>query len=151
LTVFLLHSLMGLIWPLVFSARAEATWFPALTMNPTPAPVALRDLQAVMDRDLQQAVTTGELAPKTGLGLAIGVWKQGERIVFTYGAAKPNSIFEIGSITKTFTGLMLARMVEQGTVRLNQPVRELLPRVAWPGAQEKVPGQEITLLDLSTH
>jgi CubicO group peptidase (beta-lactamase class C family) len=147
LTVFLLHSLMGLIWPLVFSARAEPTSFPALTLSPTSPPVAARDLQAVMDRDLQQALTTGELAPQTGLGLAIGVRKKGERRVFTYGAAKPDSIFEIGSISKTFTGLMLAQMVVQGKVRFDEPVRELLPA----GTVTKPTDSEITLLDLATH
>ena len=60
LTVILLHSIMGVTWPLVFSARAEPTLFPALSLDPTPVPVAARDLQAVMDRDLRQAVTTGD-------------------------------------------------------------------------------------------
>src|SRR5262245_25410239 len=147
LTVVLLHSLMGLIWPLVFSARAEATLFPAFTLSPALAPIAAPDLQSVMDRDLQQALTTGELGPQTGLGLAIGVWKQGERRVFTYGAAKPDSIFEIGSVSKTFTGLMLAQMVVQKKVRLDEPVRELLP----PGTVTKPTDSEITLLDLATH
>jgi CubicO group peptidase (beta-lactamase class C family) len=147
LTVFLFHSVMGLTWPLVFAAKAEPTLFPKLTLDPTPAPVAARDLQSVMDRDLHQALTTGELAPTTGLGLAIGVWKQGERRVFTYGAAKQDSIFEIGSVSKTFTGLMLAQMVVQKKVRLDEPVRELLP----PGTVTKPTDSEITLLDLATH
>jgi CubicO group peptidase (beta-lactamase class C family) len=147
LTVLLLHSLMGLILPFVFSTRAEPTPFPAFTRSPALAPIPVRDLQSVMDRDLQQARTTGELAPQTGLGLAIGVWKQGERRVFTYGAARQDSIFEIGSVTKTFTGLMLAQMVVQKKVRLDEPVRELLP----PGTVTKPTGSEITLLDLATH
>ena len=48
-------------------------------------------------------------------------------------AAKPDSIFEIGSITKTFTGLLLARMVAEGSVRFDEPVRELLPAGTVPG------------------
>src|SRR5207248_7245613 len=92
----------------------------------------------------------GALAPAlaTGspLGLAIGVSKRGERRVFTYGTAKPDSVFEIGSITKTFTGLVLAQMVAQGKVRFDEPVRELLP----PGTVAKPNGTEITLLDLAT-
>src|SRR5262249_57325843 len=82
-----------------------------------------------------------------GTGLAIGVWKDGERRVFIYGTAKPDSLFELGSISKTFTGLMLAQMVVQGKVRLDEPVRELLP----PGTVTKPPDSEITLLDLATH
>lgn len=51
-----------------------------------------------------------------------------------------------GSITKTFTGLILAQMVAQKRARLDEPVRELLPQgtVAKPAT-----GGEITLLDLS--
>ncbi len=72
--------------------------------------------------------------------------KHGVRRVFTYGTAKPDSIFEIASVTKTFTALTLARMAEQGWVRLDEPVRQLLP----PGTVEKPAGSEITLLDLAT-
>ncbi len=147
LTVILLHSAMGLILPLVFAGYAAPSSLPALTFDATPDPVAARDMEAVMDRDLKQALTSGELAPGTGAGMAIGVWKHGERRVFTYGAAKPDSLFEIASISKTFTGLMLARMVSEGKVRLDEPVRELLP----PGTVKKPSGEEITLLDLATH
>ncbi len=152
LTIVLLHGAMGLVWPLAFAAQAAPAELPALTFDTTPVPVAARDLHAVMDRDLRQALTRGELAPGTGAGLAIGVLKRGERRVFTYGAAKPDSLFEIGSISKTFTGLVLARMVAQGRVRLDEPVRELLPpgTVAKP-AKSSDTDQEITLLDLATH
>jgi hypothetical protein len=47
---------MGLIWPLVFAAKAEPTLFPSLTLDPTPTPIAAPDLQSVMDRDLHQAL-----------------------------------------------------------------------------------------------
>ncbi|MDQ2711097.1 MAG: beta-lactamase family protein [Acidobacteriota bacterium] len=152
LTIGLLHSALGLICPLVFAERTVPARLPALTLDATPVPVAAHDLQTVMDRDLRQALTTGDLAPRRGAGLAIGVSKHGERRVFTYGAAKPESLFEIGSISKTFTGLILARMAAEGKVRLDEPVRELLPAgtVAKPaGSADK--DQEITLLDLATH
>ena len=147
LTIVLLHCAMGLFLPLLFASHATPAALPALTLDATPAPVAARDLESVMNRDLKQQLTSGELAPGTGAGLAIGVWKRGERRVFTYGTAKPDSLFEIGSISKTFTGLILARMVADGKVRLDEPVRELLPR----GTVAKPPGPEITLLDLATH
>jgi CubicO group peptidase (beta-lactamase class C family) len=67
--------------------------------------------------------------------------------VIEFGSAKPDSIFEIGAVTKTFTGLLLSQMVAQGKARLDEPVRELLP----PGTVAKPDGPEITLLDLATH
>src|SRR4029077_10677427 len=86
------------------------------------------------------------LAPATGGGVVIGVVQRGTRRIFVYGSAKEDSIFEIGSITKTFTGLTLAQMVAQHKVHLDEPVRLLLP----PGTVAKPAGAEITLLDLAT-
>lgn len=59
-----------------------------------------------------------------------------------------NTLFNIGSITKTFTTLLLADMVKQGIVNLNDPIEKYLP------ASVKVPefkGHKITLEDLATH
>ena len=91
-----------------------------------------------------------------GVGIVVGVIEpQGRRIV-AYGAlnqgdARPlngDTIFEIGSVTKVFTSLLLADMVQRGEVALSDPVAKFLP------ADVKVPergGRLITLLDLSTH
>jgi CubicO group peptidase (beta-lactamase class C family) len=148
LTVVTLHVLAGLVWPLALNARFPACSIPAFTSDRAMAPVEAAGLQSVLDRDLARVLApgSGELAPGTGAGIAIGVVEHGVRRVFTYGAAKPDSLFEIGSVTKTFTGLVLAQMVEQGTVRLDEPVRELLPA----GTVAKPSGAEITLLDLAT-
>lgn len=64
------------------------------------------------------------------------------------GTAAPDAgtLFEIGSITKVFTSLVLADMVVRGEVKLDDPVAKFLPEAV------KVPsrnGREITLLDLS--
>jgi CubicO group peptidase (beta-lactamase class C family) len=89
-------------------------------------------------------------------GIVIGlVEPDGSRRVLTFGeageGARPlaaRSVFEIGSITKTFTGTVLADMVRRGEVRLDDPVANYLP------AGVRVPslgGRRITLLDLATH
>jgi CubicO group peptidase (beta-lactamase class C family) len=119
---------------------------PPPSYDPAMAPVHAEDLQSVLDRDLAGALKSGELAPSTGAGVSIAVIDHGVRRTFSYGVAKPDSIFEIGSITKTFTGLILSQMVEQGKVKFDDPVRELLP----PGTVKKPAGAEITLLDLAT-
>ncbi|QDU60332.1 D-alanyl-D-alanine-carboxypeptidase/endopeptidase AmpH precursor [Planctomycetes bacterium Pan216] len=59
-----------------------------------------------------------------------------------------DTVYEIGSITKVFTGNLLADMVRRGEVKLDTPVQELLPEgVLVP----KRGDGEITLLDLTTH
>ncbi len=117
-----------------------------LKYDSTSGPVPLADLKAVLDRDLVAALKDGALAPATNGGVAIGVVQHGVRRIFTYGPVKGDSIFEIGSISKTFTALILAQMVAQHKVRFDEPVRELLP----PGTVAKPAGAEITLLDLAT-
>jgi CubicO group peptidase (beta-lactamase class C family) len=110
------------------------------------APVPVGELKAVLDRDLAAAIKDGALAPATNGGVVIGVVQRGTRRIFAYGPVKEDSIFEIGSISKTFTALILAQMVAQHKVKLDDPVRELLP----PGTVAKPEGAEITLLDLAT-
>lgn len=56
--------------------------------------------------------------------------------------------FEIGSITKVFTAILLAEMVRTGEVRYEDPVSRYLPDgVRVPSRN----GRQITLLDLATH
>ena len=149
LTVLALHAVAGLIWPLALNgtSRGPAIQAPRQTYDAAMPPVAAADLQAVMDRDLADAIRNGPLAPGAGGGVSIGIYQRGVRRVFTYGAAAPDSIFQIGSATKPFTGLLLADMAERGVVGLDQPVRELIPAAGLP----RPAGNEITLLDLATH
>lgn len=140
----------GLIWPLVFDRQATLQAPPP---RKTPAsipaipPVSAAGMQAQLTKDFDQLLKSGALAPGTGIGVTIGVLRDGERRVFSFGAAKPDSLFEIGSISKTFTGLMLAQMIEQQQVTAEQPVRTLLPATVRPEPS----GPEITLVDLVTH
>ncbi|HKX00107.1 MAG TPA: serine hydrolase domain-containing protein [Bryobacteraceae bacterium] len=114
--------------------------------DPARPPVPVDELKTVLDRDLAVALKDGALAPGTGIGAVIAVIQHGTRLIFVYGPVKEDSIFEIGSITKTFTGLLLAQLVAQHKVKLEEPVRDLLP----PGTVAKPAGAEITLLDLVT-
>jgi D-alanyl-D-alanine-carboxypeptidase/D-alanyl-D-alanine-endopeptidase len=61
-------------------------------------------------------------------------------------APDENTVFEIGSVSKTFTALLLADAVARGVVTLDEPVATLLPGYAVPSYQ----GKQITLLDLAT-
>ncbi|HWJ40529.1 MAG TPA: serine hydrolase domain-containing protein, partial [Candidatus Limnocylindrales bacterium] len=63
-------------------------------------------------------------------------------------APDANSVFEIGSITKTFTGIALAEMVQRKMVALEDPVRKYLPADAVPPGKAGEP--EIRLIDLAS-
>ncbi len=58
-----------------------------------------------------------------------------------------DTVYEIASVTKTFTGTLLAQAVLSGRVRLDTPVAQLLPDFKIPSHG----GKEMTLGDLATH
>jgi CubicO group peptidase (beta-lactamase class C family) len=103
------------------------------------------------------AMVAGELA-KDGVGsVTIGI-VSGPQLVWTksYGMAdnaakRPatrESVYRIGSITKQFTALMLLQLVEQGKVRLSDPVVKYVPEFQ-PAALH--PGMPVpTLVQLAT-
>jgi CubicO group peptidase (beta-lactamase class C family) len=145
ITVLCLNILPGVVAPFVFS---HAPTLPPPKYDAAMPPVHAAGFQTVLDRDMAEALdpATGRLALGGDAGISIGIVEHGVRRVFTYGTGNSNSIFEIGSVTKTFTGLLLAQMVAQKKVSFVEPVRELLPN----GLVNKPKGAEITLLDLAT-
>ena len=108
----------------------------------------------VIPTDSLQRLITHRVTAGRAPGLILGVIDaDGTRRVIAAGEARKgasvdaNTLFEIGSITKAFTGILLADMVLRGEVRLDQPVAELLP------AGTRVPqrnGRQITLADLAS-
>ena len=89
------------------------------------------------------------------VGVAVGVLRDRRSWVIGAGTAGPggpsppaaNTIFEIGSVTKVFTATLLAEMVDEGLVALDDPVQRYLPA----GVELPVRGRPITLGDLATH
>lgn len=145
ISVLALNAFTGIFGPFAFASAPVA---PAVQFDAIMAPAGVDQMQAILDHDLMPAFAPdGALAPGNGAGAVVGIVKHGEHRIFAYGTANPDSIYQIGSITKTFTALILARLRAEGRVQLDQPVRELLPS----GVVAKPKGPEITLLDLATH
>lgn len=143
LSVASLHVFAGLVWPFALNAEAPQYVVPSFRGIPPPVPVGEpSDFEASLHLAL-----TPMLREHPEAGVVVGIYQNRHRQVYSFGTARRDSIFEIGSVTKTFTALLLARMVVAGETHLVEPVRELLAeRFA-----RKPYGAEITLLDLATH
>jgi CubicO group peptidase (beta-lactamase class C family) len=68
-------------------------------------------------------------------GLAVGVWHAGSEQTAGFGVTSvenplpvtPETLFQVGSISKTFTAAALLMLMEAGKVDLDMPVRAYLP------------------------
>jgi CubicO group peptidase (beta-lactamase class C family) len=135
----LLNSLLGIMFSMHF-AFAQPT-----KPSQMPSDSEIRQLLVDrIDRDHQS------------VGIVVGVIDSSGRRIVSYGSLdkgdkRPldgDTMFEIGSITKVFTSLLLADMVQRGEVALTDPVAKYLPPTV------KMPernGRQITLADLATH
>jgi serine-type D-Ala-D-Ala carboxypeptidase/endopeptidase len=89
-------------------------------------------------------------------GLVIGVVRNGETAVFGFGEASDGSgrtpdrdtMLRIGSISKAFTGQVLASLAAGGTVELSDTLQS---RLGWDVTMPKRDGHQIRLIDLATH
>jgi len=109
---------------------------------PPPIDPALRE-------KIDSSVQTLARNPKASC-LAIGLLRDGHSHVLGYGTPLPDgdTVFEIGSITKTFTALLLWQAVQNGSVTLDDPISKYLPQGARAPSRN---GKEITLAQLATH
>jgi serine-type D-Ala-D-Ala carboxypeptidase/endopeptidase len=93
---------------------------------------------------------------RQSVGIVVGVIEPKGRRIVAHGALDQSNpqplngdtVFEIGSITKVFTSLLLADMAQRGELALNDPVAKYLPpEVKAPERGDR----QITLQDLATH
>ncbi|MGK5066153.1 serine hydrolase [Janthinobacterium sp. RT4P48] len=132
----MLPRLPSLLLPILSLSTAGAMAAPALD-------AAIRERAETLVRDGKH------------VSLVIAVIEGKDSAVYGFGRARPgdkvvpdaDTVYEIGSVTKTMTGLLLADAVVAGKARLEQPVAELLPAYAIPSFG----GQNITLGQLATH
>ncbi|MFO1084784.1 MAG: D-alanyl-D-alanine-carboxypeptidase/endopeptidase AmpH [Reyranellaceae bacterium] len=88
--------------------------------------------------------------------LIIGAVRDDQTAVFGFGEMSDgsgkepdaNTMLRIGSITKAFTGQVLAGLVSQGTVKLTDRLQD---RLGWPVKVPERDGRPIRLIELATH
>jgi len=111
---------------------------------------------AQLPLDSIKKIIKTEVDNKRSKGIVVGIITEKGTQVFGYGKVKDdsnqqpdgNTIYEIGSMTKVFTSLILADMVQKGELKLDDPISKFLPKTVKTPTRN---GKEITLLDLSTH
>ena len=117
------------------------------------AQIERRNYERLSDtKDLKDRIaklTESYLAKRPNGTLVIGVLQNGTEHVrgFSGGASVPASrstMYEIGSITKVFTAITLAKLVEDGRLKLDDPVSKCFPKDA------NIP-TNITFKHLATH
>lgn len=81
-------------------------------------------------------------------GAIVGLLHQDQHELFTVGhGLAEDSLIELGSVTKVFTGLLLAVMEERGMIRLDDPIHTYLP----PEVSVKLGARPLRVRDLALH
>ena len=127
------------------------------TMSIAAAVVAgLAQAREVNDDAIRDILRRRVEVEKRSVGMAVCVVTPGRKRLVTWGRERlsdnrpvtSETVFEIGSVTKVFTALLLADMARRGEVGLDDPVSRHLP------GNFKLPlrdGRDVTLADLATH
>lgn len=110
----------------------------------------LLPLEEKIDQLVEPVVDFG--APSA---MIIGIVQNGEKSIYTYGDAglgsgppQSNTIFEIGSNTKTFTATLLSEFISEGLLSLDDSINQYLPAdIDFPTFN----GKNISLRNIITH
>jgi CubicO group peptidase (beta-lactamase class C family) len=89
-------------------------------------------------------------------GVAIGIWHDGKEYAEGFGVTSlehplpvtSETLFQTGSISKTFTGTMLMQLAEQGKIDLDAPVKKYIKDFK---LHDKHVTQKVTVRHLLTH
>ncbi|QKZ11744.1 serine hydrolase [Spirosoma sp. KUDC1026] len=136
----------------------------ALALQPvqTPKPTRARQniltnnpLQSPLDRQVDSVVSVYMSKPEA-VGLSVGILRKDSLFTYGYGETRlgsrdtptGNTLFEIGSVSKTFTAVLLADAVRQGQVKLDDRASQYLPDSLPPLRYD---GVDVTLRMLANH
>jgi CubicO group peptidase (beta-lactamase class C family) len=122
--------------------------------NKTALVISSNKLITAMDKNID-TIARKYIQKSNTVGVIIGVIDSGKTYTYSYGetikhnSKLPNAdnFFEIGSITKTFTATLLAYYVNEGKVKLTDPIIKYLPDSVAANPELRA----ITLLELSNH
>ncbi len=138
----------------LFYARFIAVALPAVMTSQQPASASASTSRGFPSDSAVLAIIKQRVEEKRSAGIVVGILEaDGRTRIIAFGDPGPgqppldgNSVFEIGSISKVFTSTVLAELVQEGKVKLDDPAQKYLPpTVHLPMRNEK----QITLGSLS--
>jgi len=115
------------------------------TSNPLKSEID-KKIDTVARTYIQKANTVGVIIGVLNNG-QINTYRYGETIKHSGKLPDADNFFEIGSITKTFTATLLAYYVNEGKIKLSDPITKFLP----DSVKANPELQSITLLNLCNH
>lgn len=113
-------------------------------------PADSKNLEAAIDAEIEKAMRSGSFP-----GIVVGVYKDGRALIKGYGGVSKESsqrpdaetVFQIGSVSKLLTALLLQRLCDEGIVSMDATLSELLGERMTLSSYVR----EVTLRQLVTH
>jgi len=110
--------------------------------------------KAVLDKAVD-AIVSDYIQMLKNVGISVAIYYKGKDHFYNYGETKKDNktlpgkhtLYEIGSITKTFTGTLLAKAVLAKKIKLKDPITAYLP----DSVKDNKDLQQITIEELANH
>lgn len=112
------------------SGASMPPWWQGPAASPAPAPAGSGPVEAIdafVERHRREMGVPGLTLGLAGRDGVIAVRTYGHADVKTGAPVRPENLFEIGSITKSFVAIALLQLRDEGRLDLGRPIRELLP------------------------
>ncbi len=128
----------------------------AATLAFLATPALAQEAAMPSNDDISQILADRIDRDGANVGIAVAVIENGETRFVSHGTLEregdepvtEHTVFEAGSVTKVFTNLLLAQMVDEGLIDLDAPIVDYLPDgFSLPQSEAKA----ITAFDLATH
>lgn len=118
--------------------------------------MAVRPLDRAADGAEVARIVAEEQARHPIPGAAVGIAFGADELTTCFGvtnvdhplAVDPDTLFQVGSITKTFLATLVMRLVDEGTLELDLPVRRWIPELT---LRDEGVAARVTLRHLLTH
>lgn len=141
--------------PFLLILGLATLWLSDFRIGTTPAAVSQPPEASSPLADTVTEAVEREFERQGHIGVVVGAVADDQDVLLGFGnqrlwGSEPpdaDTVFEIGSISKAFTGILLAKRVESGDLKLDDRVADLLPE-GWSLSE---PARTITLQHLTTH